>query len=120
MPPALVSVFAVEDTALQVVWRALPAPDVCIEVGDHQVAAAATPPAFLRVDGRPPRPLAKQRDAFGGPGAITIDGLEPATTYDVVLSGPRLAPRLVERVTTLPAPPGRLLRSGRDTDTVTP
>ncbi len=109
MRSALVTVFAVEDTALQVVWRALPAPNVCIEVGDQQVAASATPPAFLRLEGRAPRPLAKRRDAFGGPGAVTINGLEPNTTYDVVISGGRLAPRLVERITTLSAPPGRLL-----------
>jgi 3',5'-cyclic AMP phosphodiesterase CpdA len=44
-----------------------------------------------------------------GPGAVTIAGLEPATSYDVVLRGPNRPRTLVARLTTLPPPPGQLL-----------
>jgi 3',5'-cyclic-AMP phosphodiesterase len=107
--PSLISVFAIEDTALQIVWRALPAPEVRFEAGEHQVSATATPPAFLRVDGRSPRPLVHQPNAFGGPGAVAMEGLRPATTYDLFVVVPGGGRQRIERVTTLPSPPGRLL-----------
>jgi predicted phosphodiesterase len=71
----------------------------------------------IRVDGSGSGP----RDAAGvttvsagaavpaGPGAVTVSGLEPATTYDVVLGGSGRPRTRVASVTTLPPPPGRLL-----------
>jgi 3',5'-cyclic AMP phosphodiesterase CpdA len=44
-----------------------------------------------------------------GPGAVTISGLEPSTTYDVLLGGPGRPRAQVARATTLPPPPGKLL-----------
>jgi hypothetical protein len=80
--PDLVSVFAVEDTALQVVWRTLPAPDVCIEVGDQQVAAAATPPAFLALMAAHRAPWRHGATRSGGqvPSRSTASSLRRPTT----------------------------------------
>jgi predicted phosphodiesterase len=105
----LISVFAVEDTAVQVTWRALPGREVRLEVGDRAVTVEATPPASLFRPGRPPRPLVRDGAGVGGPGAVTVDGLVPSTTYEVTAVTADGQRRLVERVTTLPAPPGRLL-----------
>jgi predicted phosphodiesterase len=102
-------VFAVEDDAAQVTWRALPAPEVVLEVADRVVPIAATPPAFLRRRGRQPRHLVNQEKACGGPGAVTFEGLAPATTYELTVTGPGLPRRLVQRFSTLAAPPGALL-----------
>jgi Icc protein len=99
-------VFAVEDTAAQVTWRSLPAPEVTLEIGDRTVTVAAGPPAWLRRTHRPPRRLGT---GAGGPGALDVDGLEPGTEYDVCASAPGMPRRLVARVRTLPPPPGRLL-----------
>ncbi len=44
-----------------------------------------------------------------GPGAATIGGLQPATSYDVLLSGSGWPRRRVATFTTLGPPPGRLL-----------
>jgi Icc protein len=103
----LISVFAVEDTAIQVVWRALPSAEVVLRVGDRSVRVKASPPAWLRRTGRPPRQLAKA--AVGGPGAVVIDGLEPDTMYPLIVEAEGLGRRLVTRFTTLPSPPGQLL-----------
>ncbi|HSS10441.1 MAG TPA: metallophosphoesterase [Acidimicrobiales bacterium] len=105
----LISVFAVEDTAVQVVWRTLPGPSASLELGDHVVHVEATPPAYLRRTGRRPIALIRDPGAVGGPGAVTIDGLCPDTTYDLTVVGPGLRRRLIQQVTTLAAPPGRLL-----------
>jgi 3',5'-cyclic-AMP phosphodiesterase len=78
----MVRVFAVEPTAVQLDWAALPA-------GRHEVAAGD-------------RSVTVTGD--GGPGAVMIEGLEPATTLTVSLDG-----RAVTTATTLAAPPGRLL-----------
>jgi predicted phosphodiesterase len=104
----LLSVFAVEDTAVQVTWRALPAPEVVLEIGGQAVPVAATPATYLRVRGRRPRPLVDQ-DVYGGPGAVSFEQLNPGTSYEVTISGLGLPRRLVGRITTLAPPPGRLL-----------
>src|SRR5438067_12723068 len=77
-----VRVFAVEETAAQVCWGALPVGDVVLSAGDVRVTVAS--------DGRP--------------GAIDVTGLEPATRYTLEVDG---RPRL--RFSTLAPPPGRLL-----------
>jgi Icc protein len=105
----LISVFGVEDTTVQVVWRALPATEVCLAAGDRAVAVRATEPAYLRRRARPPRPLAQGPDAVGGPGAVVIDGLQPETDYALTVAATGRARRVVTRFTTLPTPPGRLL-----------
>jgi 3',5'-cyclic-AMP phosphodiesterase len=105
----LISVFAVEDTAAQVVWRALPAAEVCLQAGDVTVRVTATDPACLRRRGRPTRQLAEGPDAVGGPGAVVLEGLEPATHYTLTLAARGMPRRVVTRFTTLPPPPGRLL-----------
>jgi len=109
----LISVFAVEDTAAQVVWRALPGPHVCLSAGDRSTSVTAPPPAMLHRRGTPDRPLARARrpefPLFGGPGAAVIEGLEPSTTYDLVVATPDGQESVADRFTTLAPPPGRLL-----------
>jgi predicted phosphodiesterase len=101
-----ISVFAVEDRAVQLSWAALPASDVTIEVGDQSLTVEASPPAWLRRLGHRPRRLSRLP---GGPGAATIEGLEPARTYQVWVSGPGVDRRAVTEFTTLTPPPGELL-----------
>ncbi len=105
----MLSVFAVEETSIQVVWRALAAPRVTLEIGDQVREVAAPPPALLHRRGRRPVPINRAAGAMGGPGAVTIDGLRPGTSYDLTVGGTGLARHLVERVTTLAPPPGRLV-----------
>jgi predicted phosphodiesterase len=109
VPRPLVSGFAVEDTSIQVAWRALPAPEVVLELGDQTVPVAATPVAYRRRRGRPPQPLVTDVGACGGPGTVSFDGLSPDTTYELTVSGPGQPRTLVQRIATLQPPPGRLL-----------
>ena len=109
MAHPLISVFAVEDTAVQVTWRTLPAPTVSFEIGDQTMTVEAAPVAYLRRRGRPPRALVRDPRGVGGPGAVTIGGLSPSTSYDLTVSLPGGRREPVEQVRTLPAPPGRLL-----------
>lgn len=92
-------------------WRALPAPWVRFEIGEQAHEVHAAPPAMLRRRGRRPVPLRIPPGAMGGPGAITITGLSPTTSYDLTVTGPGLARQVVERIMTLPAPPGARLDS---------
>lgn len=103
-PLAAIDVFAVEDDAVQLTWSSLPAPELALEVAGRSFLVGAEPPPWYRVTGG--RPLEAGR---AGPGAVTVGGLDPATTYDVCLSGSRLPRRRVAVARTLPAPPGRLL-----------
>ncbi|HET7486762.1 MAG TPA: metallophosphoesterase [Acidimicrobiales bacterium] len=81
-----VSVFAVEDTSVQVCWHDLPA-GTTISAGDSTVEVGG-----------------------GGPGAATLDGLPPATTVDVLVRRPGAgAPRAAATARTLAPPPGELL-----------
>ncbi len=97
-------VFAVEDRSLQLEWAALAGPDMTVEVGGRAFAVGGTPPSWYRLKWN-------RKPVLGaaGPGALTVDGLDPDTSYDVCLSGQQLPRRLVTRARTLPEPPGRLL-----------
>jgi hypothetical protein len=90
-PPARPWVFAVEDTAIQITWRALGPGPVRFRVADTAVEVLTD----------------------GGPGAVELTGLPPATRLTVQLDGagldgPRPVPHRWRRIraTTLPAPPG--------------
>jgi predicted phosphodiesterase len=99
-----ISVFAVEDTSTQLSWSCLPSPDLSLEIAGRRFPVGGLPPPWYQTKwGRRPAP------GRAGPGAITVGGLEPATSYDVCLVGPRWPRRLVASVRTLPPPPGRLL-----------
>jgi 3',5'-cyclic AMP phosphodiesterase CpdA len=75
-----------------------------IDVGGHQHLVGFEPPTWYEWPWRDqPGP------GRAGPGALSISGLAPATTYDVVLSGPGQPRARVATLTTLPPPPGRLL-----------
>ena len=75
-------VFAAEPTAVQLDWQWLPPGHHEVTVGPHAVVV----------------------DGDGGPGAVVIDGLEPATAHPVTLDG-----RLVTTASTLAAPAGTVL-----------
>jgi 3',5'-cyclic-AMP phosphodiesterase len=103
-PAARLDVFAVEERALQIAWACLPSTGMTIDVGGRLFEAGIAPPAWYQEPGG-----RRQTAGLAGPGAITVDGLEPATTYDVCLSGPAQPRTKVATATTLPPPPGRLL-----------
>ncbi|MGI8752999.1 MAG: metallophosphoesterase family protein [Acidimicrobiales bacterium] len=103
--PGVLSVFAVEDRSVQVTWGWLSAPGLTVEVGGSEVALPDASPAYVRRQGRRPRPVGR---GPVGPGAVTVDGLEPSTAYDVTVHGAGRPRRRVGRVTTLAPPPGRL------------
>jgi 3',5'-cyclic AMP phosphodiesterase CpdA len=104
LAPPPVEVFAVEDRSAQISWEYLPAPGMTIEVGGHRHVVGSEPPAWYEWPWR-----GERGPGNAGPGALTISGLAPATTYDVVLSGPGQPWARVATLTTLPPPPGRLL-----------
>jgi Icc protein len=82
-----VSLFAVEDTAVQVCW-----------------AGAAPGPLILSAG---PTTTTVQSD--GGPGAVRLAGLPPGTDLDLIVGEGGRRSRRVERFRTLMPPPGRLL-----------
>jgi Icc protein len=97
-------VFAVEHDSLQISWSHLPLAQVTFEVGDHSIEVDATPPDWYRRTAGLRVP-----DGAGGPGAVTVTGLEPAGRYEICLSAAGLARKRVAVATTSSAPPGRLL-----------
>jgi 3',5'-cyclic AMP phosphodiesterase CpdA len=96
-----VEVFAVEHDAVQLTWSRLPAPEARIEIAGQVLDVDATPPPWYRA--RFGRPIPARR---GGPGAITVRGLEPSTTYEVAMGGPGQPMRRVATATTLGPVPG--------------
>ncbi len=103
-PPGPLHVFAVEDRAVQFSWAWLPATAMTIDIGGRRMEVGTAPPPWYRGGrGRKPAP------GTAGPGAVTIGGLEPATSYEVAVGGPGLPLAKVTTVRTLPPPPGRLL-----------
>jgi hypothetical protein len=100
------TVFAVEDTAVQLVWSGLPTRRAVVGVGPRQVEIEAGPPAWVRHRVRGARPTSPLP---GGPGAVTIDGLEPGGRYPVWWQPEGGERRTVATATTLRPPPGSLL-----------
>jgi Icc-related predicted phosphoesterase len=100
-----VELFAVDDRSIQISWATLPVREATFEVGGQEFQIDAGAPDWYRL--RHGRPLDA---AMGGPGALTVDGLEPDTTYEVVMSGSGRAREVVLSVRTAPRPPlGRAL-----------
>jgi 3',5'-cyclic-AMP phosphodiesterase len=99
-------VFAVEDTTVQLSWIGLPARQMIIGVGSRSVEVEAQPPAWRHYGRRSARPMTTWP---AGPGAVVIDGLEPATKYPVWMREPGRARLAAGHVTTLSPPPGQLL-----------
>ena len=78
-------VWAVEDTSVQLVWGDLPPGSVVARAGNREVAI----------------------DHLGGPGAVDLDGLQPASDVTIeLMSGAGVA---LLGTRTLPSPPGELL-----------
>ncbi|HVA74260.1 MAG TPA: metallophosphoesterase [Acidimicrobiales bacterium] len=98
------SVFAVEHDSLQITWSRLQRAQVRFQIGDQSFDVDATPPEWYRRTGG-----LRAGEGNGGPGALTAPGLEPSTSYDVLLSGDGIPRRRVAVATTLGKPPGRLL-----------
>jgi predicted phosphodiesterase len=74
-------VFAVEDTAVQICWRELAAGAIEVRVGGRIAAGVDWP---------------------GGPGALTLDGLESASDHHIEVAGAAITPSR-RTVRTLPA-----------------
>jgi predicted phosphodiesterase len=102
--PMRVTVFAVEDTAIELTWPTLPEPSATFEVAGLSYEVDAVAPAWYRR--RWQRRLPADR---GGPGGLVVSGLEPDTHYDVTVSSAGRRRRLVTTVRTLRPGPGRLL-----------
>ncbi len=94
---------------MQLAWSGLPSPGMVLEVGGQRVEVGSLPPAWYRRPGGRGAGSAGSGAGSAGPGAVTITGLEPASTYDVCLTGPGQSRIRVATATTLPPPPGRLL-----------
>ncbi|HTT88172.1 MAG TPA: metallophosphoesterase [Acidimicrobiales bacterium] len=129
--PWPIRVFAVDDCSVQLTWAASPANGLRIEVGDVVAHPQPSSPAELVLDaggvaagaedvgkpavlGRWSRGYVSGRRILdpgwpGGPGEAVIEGLAPATTYDIVASANGVPAFVAGRVRTLAPPPGRLL-----------
>lgn len=94
-----VAVFGVEPDALQLVWGRLPVREMVVEVGGRSFPIGGPPPHWY--------PAADSR--AGGPGAIVVDGLGPATNYDVTVVAEGRPRVLAATARTAPPPPGRPL-----------
>ncbi|HEX4864253.1 MAG TPA: metallophosphoesterase [Acidimicrobiales bacterium] len=97
-------VFAVEHDSIQLTWGRLPAAEMTIEIDGRSFEVGNPPPDWYRVAWRQRLPRSS-----AGPGALSVRGLSPATTYDVLLTGSGHPRKTVARVRTMEAPPGRLL-----------
>ncbi len=71
-------VYAAEDRALQVVWGCLPSRTVAFGAGPATATVEVGPPPPVALRLRGVRPCAP---GPGGPGAVTLTGLEPGHTY---------------------------------------
>jgi 3',5'-cyclic-AMP phosphodiesterase len=96
---ARLGLFAVDDESIQLSWAVLPTRHATFEVAGQVFEIDAGAPEWYRL--RRGRPLAP---AMGGPGALTVNGLDPDTSYEVVMSGAGRARQLVLRVRTSASP----------------
>ncbi|MGD0810150.1 MAG: hypothetical protein ABSA91_10640, partial [Acidimicrobiales bacterium] len=114
--------FGTDDCSAQLTWPASPAEGLEVQVGGAVARPAPSPIAELVLDeGGSSRPISDGPHRYfrgrrrldtawtSGPGSVVVDGLAPATTYDVVASATGVPRFLAARVTTLPSPGGRLL-----------
>jgi 3',5'-cyclic-AMP phosphodiesterase len=85
--PASAEVFAVEDDAVQLSWSSLPPGRLSVTTDGVEVS----------------------RDHPGGPGALTIEGLEPSRAYRLLVRGSVPGHTSELTVRTLAPPPGRPL-----------
>ena len=93
-----------EHDAIQISWSALPEQRMTFEVDGRLFEVEAIPPDwFRRRFGR------RAPEGTGGPGCLSVSGLEPSTGYEILLSGPGFHRRRVAACRTLAAPPGRLM-----------
>lgn len=105
-------VFAVDETSVQLTWRASPAAGLRLSVGGEPVHPAPSPPVPLVLtskgdsDRYRSRPLDPRWPA--GPGAVTISGLEPGRSYEVVASAEGVPAFRAATVATLRPPGGEL------------
>jgi hypothetical protein len=89
VPAPALEVFAVEDTAAQIIWRGLPGGSCLFAHGPDSVTA----------------PVGGDREV----GATLLEGLAPGATYELSLGSGDRAPEGAGSLTTLRTPPGRLL-----------
>lgn len=94
-----VVVFAAEPTAVQLTWGRLPAPEMVVEVAGRS----------FEVGGAAPRWYPRRDARRSGPGALVVDGLEPATDYEVTVRADGRPRSLALTARTAAAPPGRVL-----------
>jgi 3',5'-cyclic-AMP phosphodiesterase len=117
-----ISVFGADDCSAQLTWPTSPAEGLRIEVGGSVAQPIPSPLAELVLDkGGVSRPLGNRAHGYyggrrlldpqwpAGPGAVVVEGLAPATTYDVVASATGVPAFLAGRVRTVASPGGRLL-----------
>ncbi len=97
-----------DDCSAQLTWRASPDEDLVIEVGDCVARPTPSPPVQL-VLGASRRTRRLDPAWPAGAGSVVLDGLSPATTYDVVATGRGIPRFFAGRVRTLPVPGERLL-----------
>jgi predicted phosphodiesterase len=95
-----IDLFAADDRSIQLSWAALPCREATIEVGGQRFHIESPAPEWYRTYGGRRLPA-----GMGGPGALTVSGLEPDTGYDVVFSGSGVGGGVAARVRTSPTPP---------------
>lgn len=106
LPPTRrpLELFAVEHDSIQLTWAQLPSAEMSVELDGRSFEVGTPAPPWFRLQGRRRLPSGR-----AGPGALTVRGLSPATTYEVFLSGDGYPRRMVARARTMEPPPGRLL-----------
>ncbi len=100
---------------MQLTWRASPEGGLSLAVGPQTAHPQASPkaPLILTPKGDSDRYSSRPLDSHwpAGPGAVTIEGLEPGRSYEVVASAEGVAPFRAGTVTTLRSPGGELTAS---------
>ncbi len=91
-----IAVFGAEAHALQLTWGRLPAQEMVVEVAGRSFPVGGPPPSWYPA----------REPGAAGPGALLVDGLEPATDYDVTLVSEGRPRVLAATARTAPPPPG--------------